>query len=213
MEDDRCGLEVLKPKTTNEISSSTVMVVVTAWTSPEKRMLRRWAMVAPATRRKAMMCSALLGITCRNGGKGLANVLAKGEGADGYRRGEADDDRSQPGAETDDRMIDAGEEIVFASGLGQSRGQFRIAERSAEGEDTADNPEHDDGENAVAEQGGAVGGKTENLKLRAVKTPVPIMLETDQRGCWPGRNGLFCGVRFHGEGRKKMPSRQVHFKL
>ncbi len=60
---------VLKPKMTNERRSRIVIVVAAAWNTPVKRRLRRCAAVTPATSRKVITCSPLLGIARERAGK------------------------------------------------------------------------------------------------------------------------------------------------
>src|SRR5271163_3921398 len=72
----RCGRKVtgwagpaLKPKAMKAMISRTVVAVAAAWNAPLKRRLRRWAVVVRQTRRKAIKCSALLGIALPMAGK------------------------------------------------------------------------------------------------------------------------------------------------
>ena len=145
---------------------------------------------------------AVVGHHPREDGEGLADVLAEGLGADGNGRGKANRDRGEAGAESDPRMVDAGEKIIFAAGPGQCRGQFRVAERATKREDAADNPEHNERKDTVAEEGSAVGRKSDDLEAERGENAGADHVGDDESGCGPGRDGLFGGRRFHGEPEK-----------
>ena len=124
-------------------------------------------------------------------GKGGAKIGAEGLGADGDGSGKADSCGTEAGAKSNAGVVDAGEEIVFAAGAGQGGGEFRIAECAAEGEDAADDPKHDEGEDTVGEIGLTVLGESADLEAEAGEDAGADHVGDDEGSGGPGGDSLF----------------------
>src|SRR4029077_19337394 len=68
-------------------------------------------------------------------------ISPEGERGQCNGRGKTDRGRNDSGHESERRMINAGEKMVFAAGTWDGGVQLTITKRAAEGGDAADNPE------------------------------------------------------------------------
>lgn len=73
-------------------------------------------------------------------------VFAEGHGGEGDGRGETDGGGNKTGHEAQSGMIDGGEKVIFAPGTRERRAQLAVTKGAAEGNDSADDPEQNEGE-------------------------------------------------------------------
>ena len=76
-------------------------------------------------------------------------IFAKSHRGERNRRGETDRGRNESSHETERRVINLREKMIFASGARQRGAQFAVAKRAAKRRDPADDPEHQQRESGL----------------------------------------------------------------